>query len=114
MHATADSAWPVFVRCQKSRCLPRPRDPLRVESVVTGETRQYLENGMERMLRSRQETTEMKERSGIVLYMDKTLASNRKRYLQLVRAVLKRDLVTLIDVNEVRERWKNQEKTHNG
>ena len=28
-HATADSAWPVFVRCQKSRRLPRPRDPPR-------------------------------------------------------------------------------------
>ena len=35
--------------------------------------------------------------------MDKTLASNRRRYLQLLRAPLKRDLVTLIDVNEVRE-----------
>ena len=34
----------------------------RVETVVTGETRQYLENGMERMLRSRQEISEMKER----------------------------------------------------
>ena len=27
----------------------------RVETVVTGETRRYLENGMERMLRSRQD-----------------------------------------------------------
>ena len=75
----------------------------RVESVVTGETRQYLENGMERMLRSRQESMEIEERLGIVPYMDKTLASSRRRYLQLVRALLKRDLVTLIDANEVRE-----------
>ena len=35
----------------------------RVDSVVTGETRQYFENGMERMLRSRQETAEMKEQN---------------------------------------------------
>ena len=32
----------------------------RVETVVTGETRQDLENGMERMLRSRQEISEIK------------------------------------------------------
>ena len=63
----------------------------RVETVVTGETRQCLENDMERMLRSRQEISEMKERL-------------RRRYLQLVRALLKRDLVTLIEVDEVRER----------
>ena len=35
--------------------------------------------------------------------MDKTLASNRTRYLQFVRALLKRDMVTLIEVDEVRE-----------
>ena len=35
--------------------------------------------------------------------MDKTLASNRRRYLQLARALLKRDLVTLIEVDEVCE-----------
>ena len=35
--------------------------------------------------------------------MAKTLASNRRRYLQLVRALIKRDLVTLIEVDEVRE-----------
>ena len=35
--------------------------------------------------------------------MEKTLASNRRRYLQLVRALLKRDMVTLIEVDEVRE-----------
>ena len=35
--------------------------------------------------------------------MDKTLASNRRRYLQLARALLKRDMVTLIEVDEVRE-----------
>ena len=64
---------------------------LRVESVVTGETREFLENGMERMLRSKHEITEMMERLGIVLYMDKTLASNRRRYVQLVRALMKRD-----------------------
>ena len=75
----------------------------RVETVVTGETRQYLENGMERMQRSRQEISEMKERLGIIPCMDKTLASNRRRYLQLVRALLKRDMVTLIEVDEVRE-----------
>ena len=33
-----------------------------VETVVTSETRQYFENGMERMLRSRHEVSEMKER----------------------------------------------------
>ena len=70
---------------------------------MTGETRQYLENGMERMLRSRQEISEMKERLGIIPYVDKTLASNRMRYLQLVCALMKRDLVTLIEVDEVRE-----------
>ena len=75
----------------------------RVETVVTGETRQYLENGMERMLRSRQEISEMKERLGIIPCMDKTLAPNRRHYLQLARALLKRDLITLIEVDEVRE-----------
>ena len=68
------------------------------------ETRQYLENGMERMLRSKQEISEMKERLGIIPYMDTTLASNRRRYLQLARALLKRDMVNLIEVDEVRER----------
>ena len=75
----------------------------RVETVVTGETRQYLENGKVRMLRSRQEISEMKERLRIIPFMDKTLASNRSHYLQLARALLKRDLVTLIVVDEVRE-----------
>ena len=60
---------------------------------------------MERMLRSRQETSEMKERLGIIPYMDRTLASNRRpRYLQLVRPLLKRDMVNLIEAHEVRER----------
>ena len=36
----------------------------RVETVVTGETRQYFENGMERMMRSRHDISEMKERFG--------------------------------------------------
>ena len=44
----------------------------RVETVVTGETRQYLANDMERMLRSRQEISDTKERLGIILSMDKT------------------------------------------
>ena len=70
---------------------------------MTDETRQDLENGSERMLRSRQEFSEMKERLGITPNMDKTLASNRSRYLQVERAFLKRDLVTLIEVDEVRE-----------
>ena len=43
---------------------------------------------------------EMKSVWGMFPYMDKTLASS---YLQLVRALLKLDLVTLIDANEVRE-----------
>ena len=75
----------------------------RVETAVTGETRQYLENGMERMLRSRQEISEMKERLRIIPYMDRTLSSNQRRYLQPVRALLKRDTVHLIEVDEVRE-----------
>ena len=41
-----------FVLCQKSMPTTTAGSP-RVETVVTGETRQYLENGMERMLRSR-------------------------------------------------------------
>ena len=44
----------------------------RVETVVTGETSQYLENGMEHMLRSRQEISEMKERLVITPHMDRT------------------------------------------
>ena len=41
------------------------------------------------------------------------------RYLQLVRALLKRDMVTLIEVNEVREHAgvflvENQGTIHNG
>ena len=76
---------------------------LRVDAVVTGETLQHLENGIERTLRSRQETSEMKERLGITPHMDKTLASDRRRYLQLARDLLTRDLVTLIEVDEVRE-----------
>ena len=38
----------------------------RVETVVTGETRQCLESDMERVLRSRQEISEMKERLKII------------------------------------------------
>ena len=45
----------------------------------------------------------MKDRLGISPYMDKTLASNRRRCLQLVPALLKRDMVTLFEVDEVRE-----------
>ena len=59
----------------------------RVETVVTGETRQYRENGMGRVLRSKQEMSEMKERLGTIPYMNITLAYNRRRYLQLVRAL---------------------------
>ena len=76
----------------------------RVETVVTGETRQYLEGGMQRMLRSRQDISEMKERLGIIPYTDRTLASNRRRYLQLVRALMKRDMVNQTEADEVRER----------
>ena len=76
---------------------------LRVETVVTGETRQYLENGMERTLRSRQDISEVKERLVIIPYMDRTLASNRRRYLQLVRDLLKRNMVNLIEAKEVRD-----------
>ena len=76
----------------------------RVETVVTGETRQCFEHGMERMLRSRQEISEMKERLGIIPHMYRTLASNQRRYLQLVRAFMKRDMVNLIEADEVRER----------
>ena len=60
----------------------------RVETSVTGETRQHLENGMERMLRSRQDISDMKKRLGIIPYIDKTLPSSRRHYLQLVRALL--------------------------
>ena len=35
--------------------------------------------------------------------MYRTSASYRRRYFQLVRALLKRDMVTLIEVDEVRE-----------
>ena len=59
---------------------------------------------MERMLRSRQEISEMKERLGIIPYMDRTLASNQRRHLQLVRALMKRDMVNLIETDEMRER----------
>ena len=49
----------------------------------------------------------MKERLGIIPHMDRTLASDWRRYLQLVRApfffFLKRDMVSLIGVDEVRE-----------
>ena len=71
--------------------------------VEKGETRHYLENGMERMVRCRHKVVEMKEKAGITPYMDRTLASNRKRYLQLVRALMKRDLVNLTEAEEVRE-----------
>ena len=74
---------------------------LRVQTVVTGETRQYLENGMEHMLRCGQEISEMKQRLGIIPYMNRTLASNRRRYLQLVRDIMKRDMVNLIETDEV-------------
>ena len=74
----------------------------RVETVATSETRQSPENGTDRILRSRQEISEMKERLGIIPYW--ALASNQRRYLQLVRALLKRDMVSLIEADEVRER----------
>ena len=58
---------------------------------------------MERMLRSRHEVAEIQEKAGITFCVGRTLTSNRKRYLQLVRALMKRDLVTLIPLEEVRE-----------
>ena len=67
----------------------------RVETVVTDETRKYLENDVERMVRSRQEISEMKERLWIVRHMDRILTSNRKRYLHLERAFMKRDMNNL-------------------
>ena len=65
------------------------------------ETHQYLENGMERMLRSKQETSEMKE-----LFGDNSLPWTKlwRRNLQLVRALLKRNMVNMIEADEVRER----------
>ena len=73
----------------------------RVETVVTGETRQYLEHGMDHPLHGQ------------------TLASNRRRYVQIVRALLKRDMVNLIEADEVRERVgvflvEKQGRIHNG
>ena len=56
------------------------------------------------MLGSRQEISEMKERLGIIPNMDRTLAINRRRCLQLVRALVKRDMVNLIEADEVRQR----------
>ena len=41
---------------------------LHVETVVTGETRQYLENGMDGAHAERQEISEMKQRLGIIPY----------------------------------------------
>ena len=76
--------------------------PLRVETVVTGEARQFLENG--RMLGSRQQISEIKGRLGIIPNMDRTLTSNRRSCLQLVRALMKSDMVNLIEADEVRER----------
>ena len=76
----------------------------RVETVMTGETRRYLENDMERILRGRREISEMKDRLDIIPCMDRILVSNRRRYLQLVRVFLKRDMTDFIEADEVRER----------
>ena len=46
---------------------------------------------------------ELKRECGVKPYTDKTLASSRRRYLQLALALLARDLVELIPIEEVRE-----------
>ena len=74
-------------------------------AVVTGETRQYLENGMERMLRSKQEISEMKERLGIIPHGQNFGLQSEA-------------LFTLIEVVEVREHavfswWTKQGKRYN-
>ena len=53
------------------------------------------------------EISEMKERLVVIPYMDKLWSSIRKRYLQLVRVLLKRVLFTLIEVEwETRVSWR--------
>ena len=74
---------------------------------------------MERMLRSRQEISEMKLCLGIIPYMDRTLGLQPEASFATCASPMKRDMVNLIETDEVRERvvfscWKNQGKIHNG
>ena len=66
MHDARDGGLSLasFRSVPKISLLPTAAGFARVVFVVTGETRQYFENGMERMLGSKQETMEMKERLG--------------------------------------------------
>ena len=83
-------------------------ESLRVETVVTGETREYFKKwyGAHAEKQARYFGDEGTFGNNPPLpshHMYKTLAFNRWRYVQLVRALLKKDLVTLVEVDEVRE-----------
>ena len=74
-----------------------------VETVVSDAARQFLGGDLQRMLRSNDEVKALKEAKKITPYMDRILATSRRRYLQVIRALLKRDMVTMLDPSEVHE-----------
>ena len=55
----------------------------------------YLESGMQRMLRSEQEYSEMLAANPVTPYWDRALLRSRRKYLRLVKSLLKRGLVGL-------------------
>ena len=55
----------------------------------------YLEKGMQRMLRPRHEFNEMVAAHPVTPYRDRGLLRNRRKYLRLVKSLLKRVLVDL-------------------
>ena len=74
-----------------------------VESVVDAGARQFLEDNMVRMLRGTDEIDELKSTCGITPHVDRVLASSRRRYGQLVRALISRGMVVLMLPSEVSE-----------
>ena len=59
---------------------------------------------MQRMLSTEQEFKELSDANPITLYWDRTLKSNRRRYVRLVRTRLKRSLVGMHRARDVRGR----------
>ena len=59
---------------------------------------------MQRMLSTEQEFKELSDANPITLYWDRTLKSNRRRYVRLVRTLYKRSLVGMHRARDVRGR----------
>ena len=75
-----------------------------LEDVAPAPSLQYLEKGMQRMLSIEHEVNELSDATPITPYWDRTLKSNHRKYVRLVRTLYKRSLVGMHRARDVRGR----------